>query len=57
MSQGGRVIVITAAAAGTSTVVDLRRESAPIGSWVDSSAETPAETVDVILDNLEWAPV
>lgn len=35
----------------------LRRESAPIGYWLDSSAQTPEETVDDILDNLERARV
>lgn len=33
----------------------LRRETAPVGYWLDSSAQTPAETVEDILDHLESA--
>jgi cytidylate kinase len=35
----------------------LRRETARIGYWLDSSAQTPDETVDDILANLERARV
>ena len=35
----------------------LRRETAQIGYWLDSSAQTPQETVDDILQNLERAAV
>ena len=35
----------------------LRRETAQIGYWLDSSAQTPGETVDEILANLERARV
>jgi chloramphenicol 3-O-phosphotransferase len=35
----------------------LRRESAQIGYWLDSSAQTAEETVDDILANLEKAAV
>ena len=35
----------------------LRRETAQIGYWLDSSAQTPDETVDDILANLERARV
>ena len=35
----------------------LRRETAQIGYWLDSSAQTPDETVDDILVNLERARV
>ena len=35
----------------------LRRETAQIGYWLDSSAQTPDETVDDVLDNLERARV
>ncbi|MGY4719620.1 AAA family ATPase [Naumannella cuiyingiana] len=35
----------------------LRQETARIGYWLDSSAQTPQETVDDILDNLERARV
>lgn len=35
----------------------LRRETAQIGYWLDSSAQTPDETVDDILGNLERAAV
>lgn len=35
----------------------LRRETAQIGYWLDSSAQTPEETVEDILDNLEKAAV
>jgi chloramphenicol 3-O-phosphotransferase len=35
----------------------LRRETAQIGYWLDSSAQTPAETVDDILTNLPRAAV
>jgi chloramphenicol 3-O-phosphotransferase len=35
----------------------LRRESAHIGYWLDSSAQTPEETVDDILTNLHRAAV
>ena len=35
----------------------LRRETAKIGYWLDSSAQTPDETVDDILANLDKAAV
>ena len=35
----------------------LRRETAQIGYWLDSSAQTPEETVDDILANLSRAAV
>ena len=35
----------------------LRRETAKIGYWLDSSAQTPDETVDDILANLDRAAV
>jgi len=35
----------------------LRRETAKIGYWLDSSAQTPEETVDDILANLDKAAV
>lgn len=35
----------------------LRRETAQIGYWLDSSAQTPDETVDEILANLRLAAV
>ena len=35
----------------------LRRETAQIGYWLDSSAQTPEETVDDILANLSKAAV
>ena len=35
----------------------LRRETAKIGYWLDSSAQTPEETVDDILANLSRAAV
>lgn len=35
----------------------LRRETAQIGYWLDSSAQTPDETVDDILANLDKAAV
>jgi hypothetical protein len=35
----------------------LRRETAQIGHWLDSSAQTPGETVDEILANLDRARV
>jgi len=35
----------------------LRRETAQIGYWLDSSAQTPAETVADILTNLDRAAV
>ena len=35
----------------------LRRETAQIGYWLDSSTQTPDETVDDILTNLERAAV
>ena len=35
----------------------LRRETAQIGYWLDSSAQTPDETVDDVLANLERARV
>ena len=35
----------------------LRRETAQIGYWLDSSAQTPEETVDDVLANLERARV
>ena len=35
----------------------LRRETAQIGYWLDSSAQTPEETVDDILANLAKAAV
>lgn len=35
----------------------LRRETAQIGYWLDSSAQTPAETVDDILAHLDRAAV
>ena len=35
----------------------LRRETAQIGYWLDSSAQTPDETVDDILANLDRARV
>jgi hypothetical protein len=35
----------------------LRRETAQIGYWLDSSSQTPEETVDSILANLQQAAV
>jgi len=35
----------------------LRRETARIGYWLDSSTQTPEETVDDILDHLDRAAV
>ena len=35
----------------------LRSDTAQIGYWLDSSAQTPDETVDDILANLERARV
>ncbi|MDO5498352.1 MAG: AAA family ATPase [Propionibacteriaceae bacterium] len=35
----------------------LRKQSARIGYWLDSSSQTPDETVDDILDNLDRARV
>ena len=35
----------------------LRQETAMIGYWLDSSAQTPTETVDDILANLSRAAV
>ena len=35
----------------------LRRETAQIGYWLDSSAQTPEETVDDVLANLDRARV
>jgi hypothetical protein len=35
----------------------LRRETAQIGYWLDSSTQTPDETVDDILSNLHRAAV
>jgi hypothetical protein len=35
----------------------LRRETAQIGYWLDSSTQTPDETVQDILDNLQRAAV
>src|SRR6187200_3512872 len=35
----------------------LRRETAQIGYWLDSSSQTPDETVQDILANLQWAAV